>query len=182
MKRVWHPLFLLGIALTVGACAGSLVTSQGRAHRPGMPEIFDYAAARGEMPTVIIGDPFPGARKELEHAVSAALGHHYHGPPTRFTSRIAADPGTRHRLIVMFDPPKALPSAALCGDTKALAVPTSVGASRVLAVFCDRGVIYSEATAGGPAPASPDDPALGAIIGAAMTALLPWIDPFKDLD
>ncbi|HJO96975.1 MAG TPA: hypothetical protein QF891_03185, partial [Rhodospirillales bacterium] len=90
MKRVWHPLFLLGIALTVGACAGSLVTSQGRAHRPGMPEIFDYAAARGEMPTVIIGDPFPGARKELEHAVSAALGHHYHGPPTRFTSRIAA--------------------------------------------------------------------------------------------
>ncbi|MDP6883908.1 MAG: hypothetical protein QF830_07220 [Rhodospirillales bacterium] len=182
MKRVWHPLFLLGVIFVLGACAGSVVTSQGRAHRPGMPETFDFAAARGEMPTVIIGDPFPGAKAEVTRAVSAALERHYHGAPTRFVARIAADPGTRHRLIVMFDPPKTLPVAALCGDTKALAAPATAGASRVLAVFCERDLVYSEATARGPAPASPDDPALGAMIGAALTALLPSIDPFEDLD
>jgi len=182
MNRVWRPLLLLAVALTLGACAGSVVTSQGRAHRPGMPETFDYAAARGDMPTVVIGNPFADSREAMERAVVDALGYHYHGPPTRFTTRTTADSRIRHRLVLMFDPPKALQAAALCGDTGALPVPSSVGASRVLAAYCERGLIYSEATAAGPAPASPGDPALGSMIGAVLTALLPSIDPFEDLD
>ncbi len=182
MDRGLHSLFVLAIALTLGACAGSLVTAQGRAHRPGMPEAFNFAAARGEMPTVIIGDPFPGSREALERAVVGALEYHYHGPPTHFAPRMAADSRIRHRLVLMFDPPKALQTAALCGDTGTLPAPQSNGASRVLAAFCERGLIYAEATATGPAPASPGDPALGSIIGALMQALLPSMDPFEDLD
>lgn len=182
MDRVWHPALFLAIALMLDACVGSVVTSQGRAHRSGMPEAFNYAAARGEMPTVVIGDPFPGSKEALERAVVGALETYYHGPPTRFAIWTAADPRIRHRLVLMFDPPRALSASALCGDTASLTAPQSDGASRVLAAFCERGLIFSEATAAGPVPASPGDPALGAMIGAVLMALLPSMDPFEDLD
>lgn len=182
MTRAWHPLLLLVIALTLGACAGSFVTAQGREYRPGMPETFDIAAARGEMPTVVIGDPFPGSKTALDRAVVEALEYHYHGAPTRFAIHTTAGPRIRHRLVLMFDPPKALQAAALCGDTGALPTPVADGASRVLVAFCERDDIYMEATAAGPAPTSPGDPALGAMIGAAMEVLLPSVDPFEDLD
>ena len=75
MDRVWHPALFLAIALMLGACAGSVVTSQGRAHRPGMPEAFNYAAARGEMPTVVIGDPFSPEFTQQSVFVSVVLSY-----------------------------------------------------------------------------------------------------------
>ena len=136
MNWGWRPLYVLSVALTLGACAGSDVTSQGRAHRTGMPGAFDTAAARGEMPTVIIGDPFPGAREALERAVAGALDRYYHGPPTRFAVRTAADSRIRHRLVLMFDPPRALPAAALCGDTASLPAPRSDGIRDRMGTIC----------------------------------------------
>ena len=159
MDRVWRPKLFLAIALTLSSgCARSFVTSQRQAHRDGMPNAFDTAAARGEMLTVMIGDPFPGSKEALERAVASALGRHCHGPPTRFAIRTTTDSRMRYNLILMFDPPRALPAAALCGDTGGLPAPELGSAFRVLAAFCERDLIYSEATASGPAPTSPGRP------------------------
>jgi hypothetical protein len=77
MDRVWRPTLFLAIALTLSSgCAGSFVTPQGQAHHDGMPNAFDTAAARGEMPPVMTGDPFPCSKEALERAVASALGRH----------------------------------------------------------------------------------------------------------
>ena len=178
MDRVWNPLLLLAIALTLGGC-GQVMT---QAHHYGtsIHARFQYAGAGRDFTTVIIGNPFSVPKETFDRIVTDAMQDRHFGAVTHFTTTPAANARRKFRMVMMFDPPRALAGVALCGDVAALPPSRADGRLRLLTAFCARDYLEVEVAASMPRVDSPEAPAFGGMIGAVMRDLLPDRDPGEE--
>ena len=170
---------LAGLALAAAAVAGcSTEISRGNIERAGIPTNFSYAASRGEMWTVVIGNPFRVPDPILESAVVGAMQGNYYGPRTQFTTRPspAADPN--YRIVVDFAyPPVTLPDAVCNAMVPQSAGYPVGGRVEMLVAFCIGQSLQSWVRMSAVA-AGPEDPAFRRMIANAMVQLIPPYDPF----
>lgn len=179
---VFRPMVALAVAALVAAgCTGEIMTNQ--LHRPASDSFFRYGAGKGEMLTVVVGNPFPVSREALERAVTDAMQRNHHGPMTRFSTDPGPEAERNIRVVVAFNAPAAMHARTLCGD--AAAVPAAGPAGERLrtdVAFCVESDLYSHVDISIPAVQAPDDPRFRHMLASAMWRLIPARDPLSSDD
>jgi hypothetical protein len=168
----------MAMAVAVGACAGAVrsTSSQDVLFRSGVLSTFAYAAADGEMNTVVIGNPFDMPKSALDRIVTDAMQGNHYGPPTTFTTMPSPDARPQYRIVMMFDRPPAMPRQQLCGRRETLTPEPRGDRLRLATAFCARNQLLSWVDSSIAMPTSPDDAAFRNMIANATFNLIPSRD------
>jgi hypothetical protein len=181
-----RKLLLTGAAmvgvLVLNACASAVLStsSQDISLRSGVLGTFAYAAAEGEMNTVVIGNPFDIPKDELERVITGTMQGNHYGPRTTFTTTPSPDARADYRIVMMFDRPRAMNRQQLCGPKAQLEPEPRGDRLRLATAFCARNQLLSWVDSSIATPASPDDPAFRKMIANAIFNLIPWRDHDPD--
>ena len=118
---------------------------------------FSYAASRGAIPVMVVGDPYPGRRPQVESVVADALDRNFRflGNPFR---TVPPAPGEGTKVVVIFNGPDSTIVAGACDDPTRMGSGPSGPRTTARALYCGVGP-YSEYWMSFPTPASPEDPA-----------------------
>jgi hypothetical protein len=168
------------LLVLLAACGGEIIS--GDVVRAGAPDDFSAAAATGEMATVIVGNPFAEPATRVEAAIVGAMQGHHPRARLRFTTRPGPAALPDHRIVVMFDPPRALVPRALCADVGGLRPAAAGPRLRLLAVFCAEGEVVSFVDASTAAAETADHPAVRRLIANVMEELILETDPLTIID
>ena len=178
MKPLISATATLSAALLLGACSGpQWMTTH---HYGGIPSTFTHAASKGDVLTMVTGNPYPGHKSVLEKTVLGAMPGNHFGPPARFTTAPAAAGLPKIRFVWAFDPSPALHNDDLCGKTPETAARTERHTLHLTALLCEGGQAQSSVVASLPRPTTADDPALKSLVQSIMWELIPERDPFND--
>jgi hypothetical protein len=172
------PSLAIGAMIFLGAC--EMVMTQAHHYGSNVINRFQYAGAGRDFTTVVVGNPFSVPNETLGRMVTDAMQNKHFGAVTHFTTTPSANARRKFRMVMMFDPPVALPGHALCGDVAALPPSQAEGRLRLLAAFCAGDYLESEVAASMPRVATPDAPAFSGMIGAVMRDILPTRDPGEE--
>ena len=164
--------------LVLNACAGVVqsTASQDVAFRTGVLSTFAYAAAVGEMNTVIVGNPFNLPEGQLDRAVTEAMQGNHYGPRTTFTTTPSADARSQYRIVMMFDRPRAQQRQQVCGPRESLIPEPDAARLRLTTAFCARNQLLSWVESSIARPGSPDEPSFRRMIASATFNLIPARD------
>jgi hypothetical protein len=164
--------------LVLHACAGAVrsISSQDISFRTGVLSTFAYAAADGEMNTVVVGNPFDVPQSALEHVITENMQGNHYGPRTTFTTTPSENARPEYRIVMMFDRPIGMNRRQLCGPRDDLKPEPRADRLRLATAFCARNHLLSWVDSSIPFPASADDPAFGQMISQATFNLIPSRD------
>jgi hypothetical protein len=143
--------------------------------RSGVLSEFGYAANAGEMPVVVIGNPFDASKPAVDEAVIAAMQGHNRGSAVRFMPAPAeiARSGTGYAVVLLLNAGPGVGADAACARRGTMSPPIAGGGTTLLAVFCGNADARSWAySATGPV-ASPDDPLFRALVAQATFQMIP---------
>lgn len=165
--------------LVLNGCAGAVrsTSSQDVLFRSGVLSTFAYAAADGEMNTVIIGNPFDMPKDALDRVVTDAMQGNHYGPRTTFTTTPSPDARPQFRIVMMFDRPRGLDRQQLCGPRENLTPePRGDDRLRLATAFCARNQLLSWVDSSIARPVSADDAAFRRMIANGTFNLIPSRD------
>jgi hypothetical protein len=177
--------FALASALALAACAadgggmssnfgfGSVATDSISPYYT--PSTVTYAAQRGTIPIVIIGNPFTGPEQPVDVAIRDSLRMPGWAPNARFVPDANADAGKGHRVVMVLNPanPNLNPNA-LCGTDPVATV--SGGPFMIRAAFCQDALPLSPAWVRRAAPSGPSDPAFTQAAAQAVNLIFPFAE------
>ena len=180
--RVLFAAAAIASVLVLNACANAVrsISSQEVSFRTGVLSTFAYAAANGEMNTVVIGNPFDIPKDALEQVITETMQGNHYGPRTTFTTTPSANAQAHFRVVMMFDRPRAMNRQQLCGPRAELEPEPQGDRLRLATAFCARNQLLSWVDSSIAAPASPDDPAFRKMVANAIFNLIPWRDHDPD--
>lgn len=164
------------LALLLSAC-GSMVTtttSYDVLFRSGVVSEFGYAASGGEMPVIVVGNPFPVDKQIVDQAVVDAMQGNVFATRTRFVNAseaAGARPG--YAVVMVLGARYGTSANGACASRQAGPVAPAGDAASVLAIFCGGGDARSWAYSRTSPASSPEDPGFRALIAQATRAMLP---------
>lgn len=191
MARGINTIIAASALVALAGCADAVrsTSSQDLYFRSGVLSTFAYAAAPGEMRTVVIGNPFTIPKAELDRIVTAAMDGNHFGPPTTFTTEPSDQARASYRIVMLFDPPRAMDRQQVCAPAAQLEPRRDASQAgtqgpdpelRLLTGFCAQNQLLSWVTSSMNRPASPDDPAFRNMIANATFTLIPSRDQEPD--
>ena len=137
-----------------------------------------YATKNGELPSVIVGNPFSLPKPDADRVVLDSLRLPLWFQPVRFVPHPIESKRQGYRLVLFYN--ASLPGPGgdrACGDLSDVAMDPLGDRTRVRAVFCTRDRFISEIDAWAPAM-GPDDPRFPALLYEVLASLLPARNPF----
>lgn len=177
ISRIGHGIRRRNIAALFGALAFVGCAEIGSAGRSEVssfyrPSLVNYATRTGSFAMVVHGNPFGLSAGETFEAVRSATTL----PAWAGDAEIidARDSGGL-RLVVVFNPSNSnLTARQVCGDLNEVLTDPPDGDLRALASFCRAAEWITNASARGPRPTSPQDPALHEFMGRLVSNALPF--------
>ena len=171
----WSPVVAFFSMLLAG-CEPMVTTttSYDVLFRSGVVSEFGYAASGGEMPVIVIGNPFTAVKQVVDQAVVDAMQGHVYGNRVRFVNApeaAGAKPG--YAVVMMFGAGSGTLAHAVCSSRRNTPAVVDGDASSVLAIFCGGGDARSWAYSRTSRASSPDDPVFRDLIAQATWAMLP---------
>jgi hypothetical protein len=143
--------------------------------RSGVPSEFGYAATGGEMPVVVVGNPFDVPQPVADEAVIAAMQGHNRGSAVRFVQASAdiAQSGAGYAVVMLLNAGPGVGADFACARRGSISPTVGSGGTTLLAVFCGNADARSWAySATGPV-ASPDDPLFRDLVAQATFQMIP---------
>ncbi len=171
-------LFSLLLAFGLAACSGTTIVRPAYVSGSYHPDVVNYAASRGGMHLVVIGNPFGEPQDKLERAVADSMVDSHFGQSFPFVTHPPVDFTSPYRVIVLFDPPRNANPKNLCLQPYT-PTATQPGEVRLMAVFCNAGYEMTSTAGYVGGVASSDDPAFRKLLGQISVLLFP---PFDDMD
>jgi hypothetical protein len=143
--------------------------------RSGVLSEFGYAATAGEMPVVVVGNPFDVPKPAVDEAVIAAMQGHNRGPAVRFVQGPAeiARSGAGYAVVMVVDAGPGIGADFACARRGSISPPVAGGGTTLLAVFCGNADARSWAYSGTGPVASPDDPLFRALVAQTTYLMIP---------
>lgn len=180
--RVLFAAAAIASVLVLNACANAVrsISSQEVSFRTGVLSTFAYAAANGEMNTVVIGNPFDIPEDALGRVITDTMQGNHYGPRTTFTTTPSPEARSDYRIVMMFDRPRAMNRQQLCGPKAQLQPEPRGDRLRLATAFCASNQLLSWVDSSIRTPASPDDPAFRRMIANAIFNLIPSRDHDPD--
>jgi hypothetical protein len=176
----------------------STVTSYDVLFRTGVPSEFSFAAAGGEMPVAVIGNPFGMPQADLDAKVIAAMQGRNYGARVRFVPAEGESRYTGYRVVMLLDALGGARGDTACafrpiahasegGEQPAPTpvpvpppAPVSTGRTTLMAAFCGGSDARSWAYSTTGPVASPDDPLFRQLVSRTTLAMLPPRDDQYD--
>ena len=99
---------------------------------------FGYASSAGEMPVVVVGNPFDTPKPAVEAAVISAMQGRNRGSAVRFVEapEETAQSGAGYAVVMLLNGGIGIGADVVCARRGSLATPATQGRTTVLAVFC----------------------------------------------
>ena len=164
-------------ALVMAGCQSMVTTttSYDVLFRSGVLSEFGYASTAGEMPVVVVGNPFDSPKPAVDAAVVAAMQGRNRGSAVRFDAAPAeiAQFGSGYAVVMVLNGGTAIGSDVVCARRGSLAPPATAGRTTVLAVFCGNADARSWAFSSTGSVASPKDPLFLQLVGTATFLMIP---------
>jgi len=178
--RAVFALLTAGLALAACNSSGIWVTDLAR---PDSHGLYAWAASKGDLRVVVLGNPFDVAKAELESAVVDALDSVPPGGPLG-TNSTTPRPGSRTaiRFVFAFDPPRNMSAYALCREDIGFQPAPSPDTLRTLISFCDGGTLQASSAGQLRRPAGPRDDSFLSLIGNGVWSMVQHPDPTIDAD
>ena len=106
--------------------------------RSGVLSEFGYAATAGEMPVVVVGNPFDLPKPAVDEAVIAAMLGHNRGAAVRFVQAPAEIARSRvgYAVVMLLNPGPGVGADLACAGRASVPPATGGGGTTLLAVFC----------------------------------------------
>lgn len=163
------------VALVGCQSAVTTTTSYDVLFRSGVLSEFGYAANAGEMPVVVIGNPFDAPKPAVDEAVIAAMQGHSRGAAVRFTAAPAdiAYTGTGYAVVLLLNAGPGTGADLLCARRGSIAPASAGGTTTVLAVFCGNADARSWAYSSTGPVKSPGDPLFRALVAQTTFLMIP---------
>jgi len=171
--RLCHSL--LAAVFIVAACAPGNVRLTHQEYAPSYsPAEFAYAGGGRDLRVVVVGNPFGGDQAVFEKMVTDAMQGQHWGQTVNFTTDPGADARIRYRVVLLFNPPRALNSLKLCSESASALPSASVGqAIELFAAFCHGKRLRTGIKGHIAGAAGPGDPAFRALVGQVTNGLFP---------
>jgi hypothetical protein len=177
---------LVGAACVVG-CSSTVttVTSYDVLFTSGVPSEFSYAASGGEMPVVVIGNPFGRPQEDVEAALISAMQGQNYGARVTFVPAEGEARYTGYRVVMLLNSGgvrgdaacrlRPGPSGEEIGEEPAMATQpaTSTGRTTLLGAFCGNANARSWAYSTTGPLSSPKDSQFRELVSRATFAMLP---------
>jgi len=172
---MWTRSCLLAAVLATTACAaGNVRLTQQDITPTYSPGEFASVAAGRDMRVVIVGNPFGGDTAAFETAVTGAMQGRHWGQRTNFTTSPGASAHARYRVVLLFDPPRALNGSKLCREAPSALQSETKGEETVLfAAFCRGKRSRTQIKGQISRVAGPNDPAFRELVGQVTNGLFP---------
>ena len=174
--RIWVLTVCFGMLVMTG-CQSTVTTttSYDVLFRAGVLSEFGYAASAGEMPVVVVGNPFDTPKPAVDAAVIAAMQGRNRGSAVRFVEAPAeiAQFGSGYAVIMVLNGGTGFSADVVCGRRGSLAPSATAGRTAVLAVFCGAADARSWAFSSTGQVASPSDPMFVQLVRQATFLMIP---------
>jgi hypothetical protein len=143
--------------------------------RSGVLSEFGYAATAGEMPVVVVGNPFDVPKPAVDEAVIAAMQGHNRGSAVRFVHAPAdiAQSGAGYAVVMLLNAGPGIGADFACARRASVSPPVAGGGTTLLAVFCGNADARSWAYSGTGPVASPDDPLFRDLVARTTFQMIP---------
>jgi hypothetical protein len=143
--------------------------------RSGVLSEFGYAASAGEMPVVVVGNPFDIPKPTVDAAVIAAMQGRNRGSAVRFVEAPAeiAQSGSGYAVLMLLNSGPGIGADFACARRASLAPPVTQGRTTLLAVFCGAADARSWAYSSMRTVASPSDPLFLQLVRQATFLMIP---------
>ena len=143
--------------------------------RSGVLSEFGYASSAGEMPVVVVGNPFDTPKPAVDAAVISAMQGRNRGSAVRFVEAPAeiAQSGAGYAVVRMLNAVPGIGADVVCAKRGSLAPPATVGRTTALAVFCGNADARSWAFSSIGPVASPDDLMFVQMVRQATFLMIP---------
>src|SRR5512132_2823814 len=104
--------------------------------RSGVLSEFGYAATAGEMPVVVVGNPFDVPQPAVDEAVIAAMQGHNRGSAVRFVHAPAdiAQSGAGYAVVMLLNAGPGIGADFACARRASSSPPVAGGGTTLLAV------------------------------------------------
>ena len=164
-------------ALVIAGCQSAVttMTSYDVLFRSGVLSEFGYAGSNGEMPVVVVGNPFDTPKPAVDGAVIAAMQGRNRGSAVRFVEapEEIAHSGAGYAVVMVLNGGTGIGADVVCARRGSLATPPTVGRTTVLAVFCGNADARSWAFSSIGPVASPSDPMFVQLVRQATFLMIP---------
>ena len=165
------------VTLAMAGCQSAVTTttSYDVLFRAGVPSEFGYAGSGGEIPVVVVGNPFDMPKPTVDAAVIAAMQGRNRGSAVRFVEAPAeiAHSGAGYAVVMLLNGGTGIGADVVCARRGSLTSPATVGRTTVLAVFCGNADARSWAFSSGGPVASPSDPMFVQMVRQATFLMIP---------
>ncbi|MDP6343125.1 MAG: hypothetical protein QF578_15030 [Alphaproteobacteria bacterium] len=172
MQRIFTAVIAATFLGLAGAAVAANITGD---HRKAFyePILVNYVIADGNLPTVVVGQPF-GAGGNAAMLGSIKLSGDFPTTPLTPTTVQARDGG---HLVFVFGPPITAHGRHACEAPSKLARPAGGGNLRLLAAFCYGDEVVSEAYMEMAKPSGPATGEFQQAMGQLLAVLLPPYNP-----
>ena len=164
-------------ALTLAGCQSlvTTTTSYDVWFRSGVLSEFSYASTAGEMPVVVVGNPFDVPKPAVDAAVIAAMQGHSRGSAVRFVQAPAdiAQSSVGYAIVMLLDAGPGIGADFTCARRASSSPPVAGGGTTLLAVFCGNADARSWAYSGTGPVASPNDPLFRELVARTTFQMIP---------
>lgn len=165
--------FLAAFGAVTSALAGCVIGAPRTTYHVDHPfQFLAYAASKGIVPVMVVGEPYPGRRELVENVVVQAFSRTF---PSFGDVFRAMEPtaGEGTKIVVVFNAPRVPLARVVCADPTRIQTRES-GQSRiwVAAIYCGDGP-YSEYSMSFPTPQSPEDPKFAEMMGQLAYFTIP---------
>ncbi len=166
------------VAFVLAGCQSAVTTttSYDVLFRAGVLSEFGYAGSGGEMPVVVVGNPFDTPKPAVDAAVIAAMQGRNRGSAVRFVEapEETARSGAGYAVVMVLNGGTGVGTDFVCARRGSLVAPaTTAGRTTVLAVFCGNADARSWAFSSIGPVASPSDPMFVQLVRQATFLMIP---------
>ena len=139
---------------------------------------LEYAAAKGGMPTAVVGHPFGVEKASFDRAVTDAMYRKNPGIAVEFSTEIADPQRWLYRVVMYFDPPVSISGNTACNPEASLrSVPQKGTRLVLLAAMCRGNKSLTEIRGTTTLGSSADDPNFRSMITQVMFNMFPTRNP-----
>lgn len=164
-------------ALVLGACVDTVVVHEPVFSQGYYEGAYEYAASKGEVRTVVDGNPFNVDKRSFDATVTQQMTGANYGPRATFTTRASPNTLQAFKVVMAFNAPPGFATRELCADgAEPLNAPPSNRGVSVLAAFCQYDTLLSEAEGYVLAAGGPNDPTFRNLVRQVTGSLFPVDD------
>ena len=179
MKRHLR-LIPLVVSLVAAGCTGVVVQDNPNPRGRYFVGDFDYAAGKGAIETIVVGNPFGGPKPAFDNHVRDLMRHQNRGVPAEFVAGQNGRTSPLYKVVVAFNLPRDFPNYNMCKSPTGMPSQHHTGKLDIAIAFCEGDEVKSDTTGYATDVQSANDPKFAELVRYATLYMVSDFDHTQD--